>query len=191
MTKYRWRSLTDESYWPTKVNNRLILCLKPSESPSLLQANLPGLLCVDHIATFFVSLGPKPLSGVALLLLLCSSLVCCCSNEEEGASFYRWRRGGIWKMLHRHMEGTKPTSKYSEPRWHHHTDIGQGGKQNRPSLGPNGSLDCLLCSPRHGPWWCPVKIRWFGWDLALFSIPLGPESAGKWAISPWAYVGCL
>ena len=27
------------------------------------------------------------------------------------------------------MEGTKPTSKYIEPRRHQHTDVGQGGKK--------------------------------------------------------------
>jgi hypothetical protein len=48
-----------------------------------------------------------------------------------------------------------------------------------------------LLSPRLGPWWCSTKMMWFGWNLALFSIPSGPDSVGKWAFSHLAHVGCL
>ena len=62
-------------------------------------------------------------SSLDLVLFSCVLLF----DEEEGA-FYRWRGGGIWKMVHLHMEGTKPNSMYIEPGRHHHTDVGQGGK---------------------------------------------------------------
>jgi hypothetical protein len=44
-----------------------------------------------------------------LLLLLCSFFSCVLLFMEEGmATFYRWRRGGPWKMPPLLMESTKP-----------------------------------------------------------------------------------
>ena len=50
-------------------------------------------------------------------------------NEEGESLFIGGEEGVIWKMLHPLMEGTKPASKYNEPRQNHHTNVGQGGKQ--------------------------------------------------------------
>jgi hypothetical protein len=48
--------------------------------------------------------------------------------RKRESLFIGGEEGVILKMLHPLMEGTKPTSRYVEPRRSHHTDVGQGGK---------------------------------------------------------------
>ena len=50
-------------------------------------------------------------------------------------------------------------------------------------------LDCLLWSPRLGPWWCCVELRCFDLGLALISTSFGPWFAGSGPSRPWAHVG--
>ena len=73
--------------------------------------------------------------------------------DEEGA-FYRWRGGGIWKMVHLHMEGTKPNSMYIEPGRHHHIDVGLGGKHQpiKPQA-KQGQWGTMTGLDRAHLWW--------------------------------------
>ena len=98
--------------------------------------------------------------GALLFLSHCVSLVLCIpwwSNEEGMASFYRWRGGGPWKMLHPLMESTKPPICASRVRPH----------PNWARMPP--SLVC--CLPWASRWvlqsFVPFRVDLI-WVLALF-----------------------
>jgi len=144
-----------------------------------------------------------------LLLLLCSfSLVCfVVPSEEEGASFYRWRGGGLWKMLIPSWKvpnqplgtlnlGITLWTVLGEVVW---TDLERLGSRQatrgapapwvRPhpgwaTLNPI-SLGCFLWSPRLGPWQCCAELSWFGWILGLFSTCSGLWFGWLWVSFPF------
>jgi len=122
--------------------------------------------------------------------------------------FIGGEEGCLWKMFHPHMVSTKPPCRYVESTRHLVIRLWRGS-MNRPSkvgLEPSqhgcgctmgapapllGHLESnfvrgLLWSSRVGLCWCSAKMRWFGWNLALFSIPSGPDSAGCGPLFPFA-----
>jgi hypothetical protein len=91
--------------------------------------------------------------------------------KGRGPPFIAGEEEVICKSASPHMEGTKPTSTFTEPRRHHHTDFGQVVRTNRPNLGPNRAT---------GVWPHP------GW--AAYAPP---SSGGSLDVLGQAHVGAL